>query len=80
MKNNTGFFEIEKRKNGDIIWKGIPVEKMGGNELEINEEIYDITQGSQKVLTDTSNDPLKKLSVKDGDIFNNVLESLEFEN
>ena len=34
----------------------------------------------QKVFTDTSNIPLKKLNDKDRETFNNVLEGLDFEN
>ena len=79
MKNNTGFF-IEERDNGDIIWNGFPVEKNGGIRLKIKEKIYDITPGIQKVLTDTSNIPMKKLNEKDREILNNILESLDFEN
>ena len=80
MKDNTGFFTIEERENGDIIWNGFPVEEMAGNKLKINEKIYNITPGIQKVLTDTSNIPLKKLNDKDNEILINLLESLDFEN
>ena len=61
MKTNTGFFNIEKRHNGDIIWNGFPLYKMGGSKPNINEETYSITPGIQKVLTDTSRLPLKKI-------------------
>ena len=80
MRNNTGFFNIEETDDGDIFWNGFPVEKMGGNKLKINEKIHNITPGFQKVLTETSNIPLKKLKDKDREIFNNILESLDFEN
>ena len=52
---------------------------MGGNKLKINEKTYNLTPGIQKVLTDTSNIPLKKLNDKDNEIFNNILENLDFE-
>ena len=78
MRNNLN--NIEERDNGDIIWNGFPVEKMAGNELNNNEKIYDITPAIRKVLTDTSNIPLKKLNAKDNEIFINILESLDFEN
>ena len=80
MKINTGFFNIEQRDKGDTFWNGFPVEKIGCNELKINENIYDIAPGSQEVLTDTSNIPMKKLYNKDREIFKNNLESLDFEN
>ena len=80
MKNNSGFFNIEETDDGEIFWNGFPVEKMGGNKLKINGKIHNITPSIQKVLTETSNIPLKKLNDKDNDIFINILESLDFEN
>ena len=35
MKNNTGFFNIEEKKYGDIIWKGFPVEKCVVKNLKV---------------------------------------------
>ena len=55
-------------------------EKAGGNEFKIDENIHDKTPSIQKVLTDTSNIPLKILNGKDNEMFINVLESLHFEN
>ena len=80
MKKNIGFFNIEERDNGDIFWNGFPVEKMGGNKLKINEKIFDIAPNIRKVLTETSNIPLKKLNDQSRDTINNLLESLDFEN
>ena len=79
MKNNIGFFNIEERDNGDVFWNGFPIEKIGGNKLKINENIFGITRGTQKVITDTSSIPIKKLNDQDREIFNNILESLDFE-
>ena len=61
-------------------WNGFPVEKICGNKIKINENVFDITRGIQKVLTDTSNIPIKKLNDQDREIFNNILESLDFKN
>ena len=58
----------------------IPSCKKRCNKFEINEKIYDITQGIQKVLTKTSKIPQKKLNDKDRDTINKVLESPDFEN
>ena len=80
MKDNIGFFKTEEGDNGDTFWNGIPVEKMSGNKLKINENIYDKTPGIQKVLIDTSNIPLKKLIDQDNEMFISILESLNFEN
>ena len=53
---------------------------MGGKKLKKNEKVHDITQGIQKVLTDISNIPMKKLNDQDRDTFIKILESLDFEN
>ena len=63
-----------------FFWNGFPVEKIGGNKIKINENVFDITRGIQKGLTDTSNIPIKKLNDQDREIFNNILESLDFKN
>ena len=52
---------------------------MCGNKLNFNQNIYDITPGFQKVLTDTSNIPMKKLNHKDREIFNNISKRLDLE-
>ena len=80
MKNNFCFFNIEETNDGHIFWNGFPFEKMGGIKLKINEKVYNITPGIQKVLTETSNIPMKKLNDEDREIFINNLESLIFEN
>ena len=41
--------------------------------------MFDIFPGIQKVLTDTSNIPIKKLNHEDRETYNNILESLDFE-
>ena len=79
MKTNAGFFNIEETNDGEIFWNGFPVEKMGSNKLKINEKIHNITPGIQKVLTDTSNIPIKQLNYQDRELFFSILESLNFE-
>ena len=80
MKNNFGFFKIEESDKCDIIWNRFPVEKIGGAKLKINEVIYNIIPGFQKVLTDTSNTPLNKFNDEDREKINNILECLDFVN
>ena len=40
MQNQKGFFRIEERINGDIIWNGLPVENLGDNKLKIWGYLY----------------------------------------
>ena len=80
MKNSFGFCNIDERDNGVNVWNGFLLKKVGGNKFKINENIYDMTPGTQKVLTDTSNIPMKKLNDQDREIFINFLESFDFEN
>ena len=53
---------------------------MGGNKLKISENIFEITPGIQRVLTQMSNIPLKKLNNQEREIYNNILQTLDFEN
>ena len=76
MKRHKGFFNLEGRYNGDIVWNGFPVEKIGGNKLKINEKIYKISDDLQIVFTNTSNIPLKKLNDRDREIYKNSLKEL----
>ena len=62
------------------MWNGYPIQISSGTEVEVNDKKFNITPGIQKVLTDTSNIPRKKLNDKDREIFNKILESLGFEN
>ena len=80
MKKQKGFYNIEERDNGDIIWNGFPVEKIGGTKFKIIEKIYNISDKIRKVFSKTSNVPLKKLNHKDREIRIKTLESSGCEN
>ena len=80
MKNNIGFLSIDERNNGDIIWKGFSAGKRGDKKLKINETVYDITPGFQKVLIGTSNIPMKKLNDQERVKFINFSENFDFGN
>ena len=43
------------------MWSGYLVKILGGTEVEINDKKFNIIPGVQKVLTDTSNKPKKKI-------------------
>ena len=80
MQNQKGFIKIVERSNGDIFWNGSPVEKLGGNKLKIEEDIYNLTENLQNVLNNTSNLPLKKLNDKDKEIYDKILDCIDFKN
>ena len=52
---------------------------MGGIKLKINGKFYNTTPAIQKVLTETSNIPIKKLNDEDREKSIDILESLNFE-
>ena len=80
MTTNTGFFKTYYHRDCGWMWNGYPIEMIAGTELEINDKKFNITPVIQKVLTDTSNIPLKKLNDKDRKIFINITNSPDFEN
>ena len=61
------------------MWNGHPIKISSGTEVDYKGEKFNTTPGFQKVLTDRSNIPMKKLNDKDREIFINILESLDFE-
>ena len=62
------------------MWNGYPVRMLGGTEVKINDKNFNITPNLQKVFTQTSNIPLKKLNDQEWEIYNKILETLDFEN
>ena len=57
-----------------------PINILRGTEIEISGNKYNITPGVQKVFTETSNIPLKKLNDNDRETHVNTLRDLNFEN
>ena len=80
MTANTGFFKTYYDRELGWIWNGHPVKRFGETEVEINDKKINITRGIQNVFTQTSNIPLKKLNIQKREIYNNILETLDFEN
>ena len=80
MTTNIGFSKTYYDHERGWIWNGHPVKMLGGTEVEINDKIFNRTQGIQNVFTQTSNIPLKKLNNQEREIYNNILETLDFEN
>ena len=53
-KDNTGFFETHHDPQRGWMLNNYPIKTLRGTEIEINENIYNITPGLQKVFTDTT--------------------------
>ena len=79
MRNKPGFFQTIKDPEHGWMWKGYPVKNSSGTEVEFSDKKFNITPGIQRIVTDTSNIPLKKLNDKVNERFINILKILEFE-
>ena len=53
MKNNTGFLKTNEDPERGWIWNGYPIKILGGTEVEINDNKYNITPGIQTALVDS---------------------------
>ena len=56
MKKNTGFFKTNEDPEHGWIWNGYPNKKLGGTEVEINDNKYNITPSIRKVLVKNDKD------------------------
>ena len=70
---------MEEWPNGDILWNIIPFEILGDSTLEISEDVWNKGTNLQKVFTDTSEKPLKKLSEFDAVMYKLILTSLSYD-
>ena len=52
LKNKTGFFKTIKDQELGWMWNGYLVELVGGTEVQMNDNKFNITPGIQKVLVD----------------------------
>ena len=80
MTDNSGFFKTYCDCEHGWMWNGYPIKNTRGTEIEINHKKFNITPAFQKVLSNSSNKPLKKINDKDREILDNILQSLDFEN
>ena len=72
MKNNTGFFETNEDPERGWIWNGYPIKILGGTEVEINDNKYNITPGIRKVLVDSSYKTAKSMNDMDKVVFRDM--------
>ena len=57
-----------------------PIKTLRGTEIEINENKYSITQGLQKVITDTSYDAAKSMNDTEKVVFRDILQKTGYYN
>ena len=79
MTSNFRFFKTYYDRERGWMWNGYPVKMLRGTEAEINDKNFNITPNLQKVFTQTSKIPLKKLR-DEWEIYKNFLETLDFDN
>ena len=49
MKNKTGFYQAYEDPEHSWMWNGFPNKRLGGKEVQINDEKYKKTPGIQKI-------------------------------
>ena len=72
MTYSTAFFKTCSDRERGWMWNSYLFKLIAGTEIDIDDKKVNITPGIQKVLTDTSNIPLKKLNDQDRKIFINI--------
>ena len=80
MKKNTGFFETKHDPKHGWMLNNQSINILRDTEMETNSNKYNKTPGPQKVFTETSNIPLKKLNDKQRETYVNTLGDFNFEN
>ena len=78
MNDNTGFFKTTYDRENGWMLNIHPVKMSGGTENEINNKKYNITQGIQKVFTDTSYNTAKSMNDKDKLVFRDILQKADY--
>ena len=74
MKNNTGFLKTNDDRERGWVWNVYPIKILGGTEVEINDNKYNITPGIQKVLVDSTYKTAKSINDKDKVVFRDMLQ------
>ena len=80
MKDDTGFLKTYHDPQRGWILNNQPIKMLRGTKVEINENIYNITPGLQKVLVDQSYDTAKSMTDKDNLIFRDSLQKTGYYN
>ena len=80
MTTNTGFLKTYNDRERGWMGNGNPIKVLRGTEVEINDKNFNVTPNLQKVFTQTSIIPLKKLNDQEWEIYKNILETYNLEN
>ena len=71
---NTGVFKLKEYIECGWIWNGYPIKKLGGTEVEINNNKYNINPGIRKVLVDSEYKTAKSMTDMDNVVFRDHLQ------
>ena len=77
MVNARNEFKLDQKKGGRYMINGVNVDPMGGNNVKIGENIYEITPSIQKALTETSYN-FTKMSDDDILTFSKILNDINY--
>ena len=77
MVNARNEFKLDQKKGGRYMFNGVNVDPMGGNNVKIGENIYEITPSIQKALTETSYN-FTKMSDDDILTFSKILNDINY--
>ena len=77
MVNARNEFKLDQKKGGRYMFNGVNVDPMGGNNVKIGENIYEITPSIQKALTETSYN-FNKMSDDDILTFSEILNDINY--
>ena len=80
MENNTGFFKSKHDPKDSWMLNNHPIKNIRGTEVEIKENIYDITLGIRKVSVDQTYDTAKLMTDKDKLIFRDISQKTDHYN
>ena len=73
MIENTGFFKTHHDPQRGWVLNNHPIKISKGTNIKINENIYNITPGLQKVFTDQTYDTAKSMTDTEKLVFRDIL-------
>ena len=73
MKDNTRFFKTNYDSEHGWMLKNHPVKMLGGTEVEINENKYNITKGIQIVFNDKTYETAKSMNDNEKVVFRDII-------